>query len=655
MKKLLLTTVFRPFGVNDYYGNSTTLAEFHHTNLTSAQGVFSIRGANPNVGLRFIAENLEIPTVVLENPSIKEFKKHLKKGYDYVGINFSPTTYDKAKKMCELSKEISPQTKTVIGGYGTAVAAADKIADYVCRGEGVQFFRDLLGETQDRPLKHPTVINPGGKTMGIQLGKGGVIATGLGCPRGCEFCLTSHYYNCKHLPLLNTGDEIFQAMMDCAQGMPLKKRSNSRDFLIIEEDFLLNKKRVEELAVFTKEEIAKPVAFSCFGAADSIMQYDFDELAAMGLDCVWLGVESPQKEYKKLKNIDLKKLIGSLHEHGIMTITSMVLGYDFHTEETIWQDIDYLLSMESTFNQFMLYTPLQGTPLYNMASKENRILDLPWKDFDGFHFTMKHPNFTPQRMEEIQREAFALGFHKLGPSIFRSLMVNFKAYQRFKHSSSPILKRRAAYHRDTCCYSLPLFPAAIKYAPNKEIQNKLTEQQNTFCAEFGSKTVTQIASIFVSTKLALKVIKEELFPYTPQPKLVKKSYRMSPRELISVDLLGGARDKILNINVREIEKIQALLVKCRGHLNTMTAKKVNKRLTAFLERNSSVLVLDFGEISHIDLSAIKDLLNKLEKYRRRIKIIFEKSQVEKVINRLEGKVPSFEIFYCWEELIASFA
>lgn len=658
MKKLLLTTVFRPFGIDDQYGTSSTLAEFHHTNLTGAQGVFSIRGTNPNLGLHFIAENLKIPTVVLENPSLKEFKRHLRRGYDYVGINFTPTTFAKARKMCELTRKISPHSKTVIGGYGTAVPEAEKMADYTCHGEGVQFFRKLLEEPQDRPLTHPLIINPAGKTLGIHLGKGGVIAAGLGCPRGCEFCLTSHYFDCKHLPLLRTGKEIFQVMTDFYPSLVLKKRTKSREYLIIEEDFLLDKKRVDELAGFTKQETKEPIVFTCFAAADSIMQYDLDELAAMGLDCVWLGVESPKKYYKKLKGIDIKKLVGSLHDRGIMTITSMVLGYDFHTEESIQEDIDYLLSLESTFNQFMLYTPLPGTPLFKKAAKEGRILNLPWKDFDGFHFTIKHPHISPRRMEEIQREAYIAGFHKLGPSIFRSLEVSFKAYKRYWNSRSPILRKRADINGDSCRFSQAIFPAGIKYAPNSEIRDKLVNMQSEFIKEFGDSLLYRCASKYVSTKLALRELKgEKSSQKISQPSLVRKNYRMSPRELTSVDLLGtrrkGVRDTILNVNVQEIEAIGPLLVKCKGHLNKLTAKKINKRLAFFLKKNSGSLVLDFGELTHIDPLAVKTLLNKLEKYRQRIKFVFDRKQIEKIIDKLDGKIPSFEIFDCWESFLKS--
>jgi radical SAM superfamily enzyme YgiQ (UPF0313 family)/anti-anti-sigma regulatory factor len=660
MKKLLLTTVFRPFGVDDQYGNATTLAEFHHTNLTRAQGIFSIRGANPNLGLHFIAENLQIPTMVIENPSLDEFKQELKKGYAYVGINFAPTTFAKAKKMCELTKEISPSSKTIVGGYGTAVPEAAQMADYVCRGEGVQFMRKLLGEPQDRPLKHPRVYNPAGETMGIQLGKAGLIAAGLGCPRGCEFCLTSHYFDCKHLPLLRTGKEVFQVMMDQAQGMPLKKRTRTRDFLILEEDFLLDKKRVTELASYTKKELDKPILFACFGAADSIMQYDLEELASTGLECVWLGVESPDQYYKKLKGIDLKQLISSLHDHGIMTIASMVLGYDFHTEETIQQHIDYMLSLESTFNQFMLYTPLPGTPLFKKALREKRILNLPWKDFDGFHFTMKHPHIAPERMEEIQREAYRKDFHQLGPSIMRALETNFKGYQRFKDSDSPILRRRAEIYRDSCCFSLAVSPAAIRYAPNKKIKDRISALQDRLIAEFGLSSQTRWASRYVSAKLALQKVKERFFPAkAAQPKLVSKSFRMSPHEATSAETIGrkleGVKNNILEISVHEMEKIQAKLVVFKGNLNDLTVEKINERLLSFLEKSKKHLILDFGEISHIEPQAIQALLKKLENYQQRIKFVFQQNHIDKIINRLEGKLPSFEIFVCREELIASFA
>ncbi len=655
-----MTTVFRPFGVDDQYGNASTLAEFYHTNLTGAQGVFSIRGTNPNLGLHYIAENLEIPTVILENPSLAEFKRHLRKGYDYVGVNFTPTTFDKARKMCELTKEIASESKTIVGGYGTSVAGVENIADHVCHGEGVQFMRKLLGEAQDQPLKHPRVFNKAATTMGVSLGKAGLIVAGLGCPRGCEFCLTSHYFDCKHLPLLRTGKEIFGVMMDQTKELPAKKRTGTKDFLIIEEDFLLNKKRVDELAAYTTKELEEPILFACFGAADSIMQYDFADLAAMGLECIWLGVESPNKYYKKLKGIDLKHLVGSLHDHGILTIASMVLGYDFHTEESIKKDIDYLLSLESTFNQFMLYTPLPGTPLFKKAASEGRILNLPWKDFDGFHFTMKHPHISPPRMEEIQQNAFMKGFHQLGPSIIRAVETNFKGYLRFKDSDSPILKKRAELNRYSCRFAMAMLPAAIKNAPNQKTRDKIVALQNNIKVEIGLSTGIHLASKYVSAKLALNRAKEKVFPPKAiQPKLAKRSYRISPHELISIELVGrelkGVRDNILKISVQEMEKIQAKLVVCKGHLDNLTAKKINKRLIHFLKRSSNLLVIDFGGINHIEPQVMQNMLKKLEKYCQRIKLLFEESQIEKIIHRLEGQISSFEIFDCREKLIQSFA
>jgi hypothetical protein len=138
-------------------------------------------------------------------------------------------------------------------------------------------------------------------------------------------------------------------------------------------------------------------------------------------------------------------------------------------------------------------------------------------------------------MEEIQRQAYLKGFHLLGPSIFRALEVDFFGYQHFKSSSSTILKRRAELHRDSCKFSLPLFPTAIKYAPNDDIREKLCTMQKTFQAEFGISPFTSLAAKYVSTKIALREIRNTFLPdKIPQPKLVKKAFRMSPRELTSV-------------------------------------------------------------------------------------------------------------------------
>jgi hypothetical protein len=528
-KKLLLSTVFRPFGVDDQYCRQDILSEFYHTNLTRGDGMFSIRGQNPNLGLHFIAENLEIPTKVIEYPSMEEFTRELKKGYDYVGFSFPPVCLEKAKKMCQLAKEINPGIVTIVGGYGTIIPEAESIADHVCRGEGVKFMRMLLGEEIDRPLRNPHLFNDTSSLLGIRFRKGaGQIAAGLGCPNGCEFCLTSHYYKCKHLPFLKTGKEVYDTMKDLGRDMPVGIGIGSKGFLILEEDFLLDKKRVLEMAEYTKKEVKVPLRFSCFGSAGAVKQYDPVTLAEMGLDTVWIGVESPQKYYHKMKDVDMKELFTSLHSHGIKTIGSMILGYDFHTPENIYEDIDYLISLSPTFNQYMMYTPLPGTPLYEKYKEENRILDLPWSHFNGFEFTIRHPHFTPEEMKKVQDSAYVRASRVLGPSVMRLIEVYLQGYLNFKDSLNPMLKRRAQMFKDFCRYSQPILPLVKKYGDLTTAREKLATLMERVRKEAGKFPIFgECAKYYLFLQAKLMEIKGNLLGNkTPQPILFERAYRM---------------------------------------------------------------------------------------------------------------------------------
>ena len=144
--KLLLTSVMRPIG--PAYGDAESVGyELLHAQVTRAQGMFSPRAVHRQFSLDYMAENLENPTVVLHYPSRRELIKELKKGYEYVGISFIMVTYHRMKELSALVREHSPQSKIVLGGFGTVLPdeALTPYGDHICRGEGVAFMRDLLG------------------------------------------------------------------------------------------------------------------------------------------------------------------------------------------------------------------------------------------------------------------------------------------------------------------------------------------------------------------------------------------------------------------------------------------------------------------------------------------------------------------------------
>jgi len=204
-KKVLLTSVCRPIGPQQ--GDAPSVGyELLYRQVTRAQGIFSPRTVNVQFGLDYIAENLDTPTVVLQYPSRRELIKELKKGYDYVGITFIMALIHKMKETVTLIRKYAPQSQIVLGGYGTVLKddVLKPWADHICRGEGVAYFRELLGEPViPMPYKHPLIVS-WLKVFGWRVSGTGKIFGGLGCPNGCDFCCTSHFFKRKHIRLLPT-------------------------------------------------------------------------------------------------------------------------------------------------------------------------------------------------------------------------------------------------------------------------------------------------------------------------------------------------------------------------------------------------------------------------------------------------------------------
>ena len=204
-QSVLLSSVFKPFGVDSIYSRRESKIELYHNQITKAQGVFSLRSLVSTAGLHLIANNIEAPTTVLDFPTLKRFRKELRKGYDYVGIGAIIPNFQKVKKMVEDTRKLSPRSRIVIGGFCAHAPELEKVmdVDYVCVGDGVSFMRDLLGLPEEFKLKHPDVFTDTKEILGVPIfgSKNPMVIVGLGCSYGCDFCSPSHFFGKRHHPL----------------------------------------------------------------------------------------------------------------------------------------------------------------------------------------------------------------------------------------------------------------------------------------------------------------------------------------------------------------------------------------------------------------------------------------------------------------------
>jgi hypothetical protein len=280
--------------------------------------------------------------------------------------------------------------------------------------------------------------------MGIRLPqrKGGTAATiipSVGCPMGCNFCTTSAFFGGKgkFVNFYETGDELFDVM--CGIEFELKVHS----FFVMDENFLLHRTRAMRLLERMKE-AGKSWELSVFASANAIRKYTMQELVELGVSWVWMGLESPKSSYSKLQGTDIGQLTRKLREHGIRVQGSTIIGLEHHTPDNIAEEIESAVSYQTDFHQFMLYTPVPGTPLYQEMADQGRLLtDVDPADIHGqYKFNFRHAAISRDDSKRFLDWAFWRDFESNGPSLYRMCQTMLQGWQRYKDYPDPRVRER---------------------------------------------------------------------------------------------------------------------------------------------------------------------------------------------------------------------
>jgi hypothetical protein len=526
--KLLLTSVFGPFGVDDKYGTKDNKLELYHNQVTREQGIFSIRSNHfyRSYGLYLIAENIKVPTVILDFPSIKRFIQEIKKGYENVGITFIVANFAKAKKMADLVRKYSPKSRIILGGHGSMIPDIEKLisCDHVARGEGIEWMRKYFGEDINKPINHPVIPTKGTRTLlGVtKATNSGFLLPGNGCPLGCRFCSTSHLFNQKYVPFLKTGKEVY----DVAERF--EREFGVRSFIVFDENFPLQKDRMLEFSdLMVKNK--KNWQFDVFSSANAILNVGVENVARMNIKRVWIGVESKLHCYDKNRNVDMAALIGSLQNYGITVLASMILAEEFHTKENVWEDVDYALGLNPDFIQFALLAPMPQTRQYLDLKRQGKLLDhIPYEDHHGqTRIWFSHPAFTPEESGELLKSAFLKDYHTLGPSVLRIYRTKLRGHKNLKNSPDPWFRKRSETLAEECRTSYPFLSAVATIAPVKNIRDLARRTMDEYKSEFGPVTGKQhLREFYINAKARYTSLKYALLGDVEQHKTIYTEYRV---------------------------------------------------------------------------------------------------------------------------------
>ena len=488
--RILLSSVFGPYARDDEFGSrSINPMELYHNQVTRAQGSFSLRMFHRSWGIMLIQANISAPCTVLDFPTRNDFEREITAHpYDVIGISSIIVNIAKVREMCRMIRKLSPNSTIVIGGHIAAIPGVEKMidADHIVRGEGVSWMRRYLGEDENAPIRHPAIVS-GMRTriMGIRLPdrKGATAATiipSVGCPMGCNFCTTSAFFGGKgnFVNFFEGGDELFEVMQQ------METELKVQSFFVMDENFLLHRERAMRLLERMKEG-RKSWSMSVFASANAIRKYTMQELVELGVSWLWMGLESPQASYNKLQGTDTRQLTRELREHGIRVQGSTIIGLEHHTPDNIVAEIEHAVSHDTDFHQFMLYTPVPGTPLYQQMSEEGRMLrDVDYADVHGqFKFNFKHAAISRDDSKRFLDWAFWRDFEANGPSLYRISRTLLAGWKRYKDWPDARVRERFTreMHKLNGVYSSALWAMERQF---RKVEVRVSDQIGALREEF---------------------------------------------------------------------------------------------------------------------------------------------------------------------------
>ncbi len=506
-KRVLLSTIPGPREIVD----GVDLYDIMAARLARGQGVFTPTAHAHCWALYLIAENLHADVTVLENPTWKDFEEEVSKGYDYFGTQLMAAYFPQTVRMLEIVRSRSPETTTVAGGYGglyvtdppegeyTELAHRIKeLTDHFCHDEGVRWFRRLIGdEPVERPISQRFLPAGGSAIKGLDhlfRACQPMVLAGLGCPNGCEFCVTSAFYKKQKIRVCSP-ESLYTEMRErvlqsgnLAAGM----------FTIFDEDLFTDVEYVRELGRLIRgDKELMPyggIRYFAFGSLRSLQQFSVEELVANGLSTVWIGVESTiddvvtsEHAIAKRECDDVPAYIKTLQEHGIAVTASTILGWDFHTPENVIADIDAFVALEPAFYQITPLIPCPGTELYRRLQEDGRFLagqDWSFTQYQDDEI-MERKNFAVGELRRYYDLALEKLYQENGPSQIRLAKLALNGYRKFKDSDDPYLRARSKANGDAAKMLGLFLTACEELAPNEKVASKARDIAAQCASEFG--------------------------------------------------------------------------------------------------------------------------------------------------------------------------
>ena len=485
------------------------------------QGLFTYEGHMHLVGAFIIAQNISVPAVVLDHPTMENWINEVKKGYDYVGISALTPNLESVMEMCRMVRKYSPKSEVILGSFVAQSVGAyypedewKKLIDHIVLGDGVRWFREFLGDDVNQPVRQHFLPKCAfGSSAWVNKwseGETAPLIAAVGCDRGCDFCTTTTHFGGKRHVLVSP-EEVKNEIRMWQDYRP------GTHFIVYEEDqdrdFVL---KVGRLLREDPEIDFSQFMITILTSINTLSTYrDLDDLAHCNVGHIFIGLESKfaQDEGYGKRVGDAKEIFHELYARGIGTTIGWMAGFDFHTRETMEEDFQYFLACEPPTAQLTRVTPYPGTPLFNRLKEEGRIKPFKWEDVSFYGGGMIHKHLYEHEILEFIRKGDERLNETWGPSILRMLKVHLNGYERFKDYDDEHFQQIAAGHRDQAYQGYVMISAMERFAPNGRVRKMVKELEQRWKQHFGEpSTVLKVQSKYTEIKAGLATVREIVDP-----------------------------------------------------------------------------------------------------------------------------------------------
>lgn len=326
-------------------------------------------------------------------------------------VVISVETYT-AKRSYAISEQFKKHGKTVImGGYHVTLVPEEAMehADAILTGNAEGVWEEVLKDFQNHALKkrYDGGIGYTAKAVDKSIFQGkkylpvSLIETGRGCCHSCEFCAISSYYGCKYFKRNHK-----QILSDIEQ-------SNHKVHFLVDDNLVADKENA--LTLFEK---IIPYQIKWAGQGTLSMAKDDNLLKTMkesGCELMLIGFESLNRENLQQMNKSFNYAIGEyndlverIHGAGIGIYATFVFGYDFDTERTFEEALEFAKHHRFYTTAFNHLLPFPNTRLYDRLKAENRLLYDKWWLAEDYHYgevAFQPKNMSAEQLSELCKNA----------------------------------------------------------------------------------------------------------------------------------------------------------------------------------------------------------------------------------------------------------